>query len=84
MDSTGDFTGTYDFFGLNYYSLHFVKSLRSLNETATSEFLYTDITVTPEWAIDDPDITVRNITISLKTYISPATSTNTTYEFRSL
>jgi hypothetical protein len=67
MDSTCGFTGAYDFFGLNYYSLYFVKSMRSLDETATSEFLYTDITATPEWATNDSDFTVRNINISLKT-----------------
>ncbi|XP_033609437.1 myrosinase 1 isoform X3 [Cryptotermes secundus] len=50
--------GTYDFFGLNYYSLCFVKSLRSLHDTATSEFLYADITVSPEWATDDPNFRV--------------------------
>lgn len=49
--------GAYDFFGLNYYSLFFVKSLRSLDETATSEFLYADITATPEWATNDSDFT---------------------------
>jgi hypothetical protein len=84
IDSTYNVTGTYDFFALNYYSLYFVKSLKSPDDTATSEFLYADITASPEWATDDPDFRVRNITISLKTYVSLATSTKTTNEFRSL
>jgi beta-glucosidase/6-phospho-beta-glucosidase/beta-galactosidase len=63
-------TGTYDFFGLNYYSLRYVKSLISPIDAAISEFLFADITASPEGATDDTDFRVRNITISQNTFIS--------------
>jgi hypothetical protein len=42
-------TGTYDFFGVNYYTTHLVKSLKSLSDVAQSEYSYMNTTFDPTW-----------------------------------
>jgi hypothetical protein len=73
-------TGTYDFFGLNYYTARSVKSLLSLNDVAKSEYSYVNVTVSTKSSTVAPLFEVKmSLCNKMCLYLElPGTSTNKT------